>query len=89
MKYDIRHVIMTSGSLHSAATLSSPSSSIGFAVSPPSLCCPGSALADMLAPDLLSLCNGHHPGAAPAVVPQPDVHLVEHAAVSPVPLRVG
>ncbi len=38
-----------------------------------------------------SLCDGHpgHPGAAPAVAPHPDVHLVEPAAVALVPLRVG
>ena len=53
------------------------------------LCRPGPALADTLAPDPLRICNGHHPGAAPAVAPHPDVHLVEPAAVAPVPLRVG
>ncbi len=47
------------------------------------------AFADTLASDPLSLCYGHHPGVAPAVAPHPDVHLVEPAAVAPVPLRVG
>jgi hypothetical protein len=43
----------------------------------------------MLAPHPLSLGDRHHAGAAPAVAPHPDLHLVEPAAVSPVPLRVG
>ncbi len=68
-----------------------PDISSGLASSLPSLCCPGPALADTLAPDPLSFCDGHHLGAAPAVAPHPDVHLVEPgpAAVAPVPLRVG
>jgi hypothetical protein len=81
---------MTSNSMRSAVTLgSSGSSSSGLAASLPSLSCPGPALADTLAPDPLSLCDGNHPGAAPAVAPHPDVHLVEPATVVPVPLRVG
>ncbi len=80
---------MASNSMRSSVTLGSSSSSSGLAASLPSLCCPGPALADALAPDPLSLCDGHHPGAAPAVVPDPDVHLVEPAATAPVPLRVG
>ncbi len=36
-----------------------------------------SALADTVAPDPLSLCNGHYPGASPAVAPHPDVHIIE------------
>jgi hypothetical protein len=83
---------MTSTSLSSAATLGRADRSSGLAVSLPSLCCPGPALADStLAPDPLSLCDGHHPGVAPqaAVEPYPDVHLVESAAVAPVQLRVG
>ncbi len=54
-----------------------------LAVSLPGLSCPDPALADTLVPDLLSLCDGHHLGAAPAVAPHPDVHLVEPAAVAP------
>jgi hypothetical protein len=42
-----------------------------------------------LCPDPLSLSNRHHPGAALAVEPLPDVHIVEPAAVFLVPLRVG
>jgi hypothetical protein len=80
---------MTSTLMSSAATLGSAGRSSGLAASLPSLCCPGPALADTLPPDPLSLCDGHHPGAAPAVAPHPDVHLVEPAAVAPVPLRVG
>jgi hypothetical protein len=78
---------MTNNSMSSTATLGS--SGILVAVSLPSLSCPDPALADTLAPDPLSLCNGHHPGATPAVAPQPDFHLIEPAAVAPVPLRVG
>ncbi len=79
--YDIRYDIMTSTLMRSAVTLGSPGRSSGLAVSLPSLCCPGPALTDAFAPDPLSLCDGHHPGAAPAVAPHPDVHLVEPAAV--------
>ncbi len=56
---------------------------------PTSLCFPGPALADTLGPDPLSLCGGHHLGAASAVAPYPGVHLTEPAAVAPVSLRVG
>ncbi len=63
--------------------------SSGLAASLPSLSCPGPALADTLAPNPLSLCDIHHPGVAPAVAPHPDIHLVEPAAVAPVPSRVG
>ncbi len=82
---------MTIVSLRSwaAATLGSTGSSSGLAASLPSLSCPGPALPDTLAPDFLSLCDGHHQGVAPAVAPHPDVHLVEPAAVALVPLRVG
>ncbi len=80
---------MTITSMRSATTLGSADSCSGLAVSLPSLCYPGPALADALAPDPLSLCYGHHSGAAPAVAPHPDVHLVEPAAVAPIPLRVG
>ncbi len=47
------------------------------------------ALAETLALNPLRLCDGRHPGTAPAVAPHPDVHLIEPAAVAPVPLRVG
>ena len=80
---------MTSTLMRSATTLGSAGSSRCLTASLPSLCCPGPALADALVPDPLSLCDGHHPGAAPAVAPHPDVHLVEPAAVPLVPLRVG
>jgi hypothetical protein len=73
----------------SAVTLCSSGSSSCLAASLPSLTCPDPALADTLAPDPLSLCDGHYPGAAPAVAPHPNVHLIEPAAVAPVPLRVG
>jgi hypothetical protein len=44
----------------------------------------------MLSPDPLSLSYGHwhRPWAAPAIVPHPDVHLVEPAAVALIPLCV-
>ncbi len=47
------------------------------------------ALADTLTPDSLSLRDGHHPGATPAVAPRPNVHLVESAAVAPILLCVS
>jgi hypothetical protein len=80
---------MTSTLMSSAATLGSPCCNSCLTVLLPSLCCPGAALADTLAPDPVSLCDGHHLGAAPAIAPHPDVHLVEPAAVVPVLLRVG
>ena len=80
---------MTSGSLCSAAALGSPARSSSLTATLPRLCRPDPALADTLAPDPLRLSDGHHPGAAPAVAPHPDVDLVEPAAVAPVPLRVG
>ncbi len=55
----------------------------------PSICRPDPALPDTLAPDPARLFDSHHLRAAPAVASHPDVHLVEPAAVAPVPLRVG
>ncbi len=87
---NLRYDIMTSALLHLATTIGSAGRSSGLvALLPTSLCCPGPAFADTPAPDPLSLCYGHHPGAALAVEPHPDVHLIEPAAVAPVPLRVG
>ncbi len=80
---------MTSTLMSSAATLGSAGSSSSLAAALPGLSCPDPALADTLAPDPLSLGDGRHPGAAPAVPPHPDVHLVQPAAVAPIPLRVG
>ncbi len=67
--------------LRSAATLGCPGRSSGLAASLPSLrvSCPDPALTDALAHDPLSLCDGHHTGAAPTVAPHPDVHLVKPA----------
>ena len=84
---------MTRGSLRSAAALGSACRWSGLNVTLPCLCRPNPALADSdsdtLPPDPLRLSDGHHPGAAPAVAPHPDVHLVQPAAVTSVPLRVG
>ena len=76
----------------SAAALRRPRCISGHAATLPRLCRPGPAdpaLAEPLGPDPLRLSNRHHPGAAPAIAPHPDVHLVEPAAVAPVQLRVG
>ncbi len=70
---------MTSTLMSSAAALGSAGRSSDLAASLP----------DTLVPDPLSLGDVHHPGAAPAVAPHPDVHLVEPAALAPIPLRVG
>ena len=80
---------MTSSSLRSAAAFCSPCRRSGLTATLPRLCRPDPALAEPLCPDHLRLSDRHHPGAAPAVAPHPDVHLVEPAAVAPVPLRVG
>ena len=80
---------MTSGSLCSAASLCSLTRCSGLTATLPRLCRPDPALADTLPPDPLHLNDGKHPGAAPAVAPHPDVHVIEPAAVAPVPLRVS
>ena len=76
-------------SIRSAAALRRPRCGSGLAATLPRLCRPGPALTEPLGPDPLRLGDRYHPGAAPAVAPHPDVHLVEPAAVAPVPLRVG
>ncbi len=55
----------------------------------PRLCRPGPALAEQLGLDPLRFSDRNHPGAAPAVAPHPDVHLVDPATVAQVPLHVG
>ena len=80
---------MTGSSLHSTAAFCSPCRRSGLSATLPRLCRPDPALAEPLCPDPLRLSNRHHPGVAPAVAPHPDFHLVEPAAVAPVPLRVG
>jgi hypothetical protein len=68
-------------------SLCRPRCGSGLAATLPRLCRPGTALAELLGPDPLRLGDRYHPG--PAVAPHPDVHLVEPAAVAPVPLSVG
>ncbi len=85
MTYDI----ICKCSIRSAAAFGRPRCCCGFAATLPRLCRPGPAIAEPLGPDPLHLGDRHHPGSAPAVSPHPDVHLVEPAAVAPVPLRVG
>ena len=89
MDYDMTYDIIDRCSIRPAAASGSPSCGSGLAATLPRLCRPEPALADTLAPYPLSLRDRHHAGAAPAVAPHPDVHLVEPAAVAPVPLRVG
>jgi hypothetical protein len=76
-------------SIRSAAAWRRPRCGSGLAATLPRLCRPDPALAKPLSPDPLRLVDRHHPGAAPAVAPQPDDHLLEPSAVAPVPLRVG
>ncbi len=87
MTYDI----IDQCSIRPAAALGSPRCGSGLAATLPRLCRPEPALPQTLAPYPLSLRDRHHAGAAPAVAPHPDVHLVtvEPAAVAPAPLRVG
>ncbi len=89
--HDIKYDIMTSTLMRSITTLGSAGSCSCLAASLSSPCCPNPVLADTLAPDPLSLGYGQFPGpgAAPAIAPHPDVHLVQPTAVAPVPLRVG
>ena len=72
----------------SAAALAPPRRGSGLAATLPRLCGPDPALAETLSPDPLRLRDGHHPSAAPAVAPHPDVHLVEPATVAPVALCI-
>ncbi len=85
MNYDI----ICQCSIRSNAAFGRPRCGSGLTVTLPRLCCPDLALAEPLSPVPLRLGDRHHPGAASAIVPHPDLHLVEPAAVSPVPLRVG
>jgi hypothetical protein len=87
MTYDIIDLC----SIRPATSLGSPNCGRCLAVTLPRLCRPEPTFAETLAPYPLSLRDRHHhdAGAAPAVAPHPDVHLVEPAAVAPVQLRVG
>ena len=85
MTYDI----INQCSIRPAAAIGSPRCGSGLAATLPRLCRPEPALPETLAPYPLRLRDRHHAGAAPAVAPHPDVHLVEPAAVAPIPLRVG
>ncbi len=87
-RYERTYDIICQCSIRFAAALCSPRCGSGLAATLPHLCRPGPALAEPLGPDAVRLGDRHHPGAAPAVAPHPDVHLVEPAAVAPVPLRV-
>ena len=85
MTYDIVGLC----SIRPAANSGSSRCASGLTATLPRLCRSDPALAETLAPHPLSLSDGHHPSAPPAVAPHPDVHLVEPAAVSLVPGRVG
>ncbi len=89
MDYDMTYDIIDLCSIRPAATFGSPRCGSGLTATLPRLCHPEPALAETLALHCLSLGNRCHAGAAPAVVPHPDVQLAEPAAVAPVPLRVG
>ena len=89
MNYDMTYDIIDQCSIRPAAALGSPRCGSCLAATLPRLCRQEPALAETLAAYPLSLRDRHHAGAAPAVAPHPDVHLVEPAAVAPVPLRVG
>jgi hypothetical protein len=86
MNYDMNYDIIGQCSIRSTAALRRPRCGSGHAATLPCLCRPGPALAEPLGPDPLRLGDRHHPWAAPAVAPHPDVHLVEPAAVASVPL---
>jgi hypothetical protein len=89
MDYDMTHDIIDLCSIRPAAAFGSPSCGSCLAAMLPCLCSPEPALAETLAPHPLSLGDRHHAGAAPAVAPHPDVHLIEPAAIAPVLLHVG
>ncbi len=95
MIHDIIDQCSIRSNLNAALLVGRPRCCIrGLAATLPCLCRPDPALAEPLCrgcPDPLRLGDRHHPGAAPAVAPHSDVHLVEPAAVqvAPIPLRVG
>ncbi len=77
MHYDINYDIMVLNyvsSIRSTAALRRPRCGSGLAATLPRLCRPGPALAEPLGPEPLRLGDRHHPGAAPAEAPHPDVH---------------
>ena len=82
MDYDMTYDIIDSCSIRPPDAFGSPRCGSGLATMLPRLCRPEPALAETLAPHPLSLSDRHHAGAAPAVAPHPDVHLVEPAAVA-------
>ncbi len=77
---------MSSALLRSAAILGSAGSSRSLAV-----CCflvsAALVLLSLIRLLLILSASAIHLGAPPALAPHPDVHLVEPAAVAPVPLR--
>ena len=50
---------------------------------------PGPCLAHSLPPDSLRPLDRYRPGLAPSVAPQPEIHLVESAAVAAILLGIG
>jgi hypothetical protein len=80
MTYDI----IVQFSIRSAAALCRPRCGSGLAATSLVL-----LSLEPLGPDPLHLGDRQHPGVAPAVAPDPEVHLVNPVAVAPAPLRVG
>jgi len=50
---------------------------------------PSPCLADSILPGSLCLVDGHRPGLASSVAPQPEIHLVQSAAVPAIRLGIG
>ncbi len=71
MTHDI--IMIGQCSIRPAATSDSPCCGSGLAATLPRLCRLDPALAETLAPHLLSIGDRHHPAAARAVAPHPDV----------------
>jgi hypothetical protein len=53
------------------------------------LFCPSPCLADSILPGSLCLDDGHGPGLASSVAPQPEIQLVQFAAVPAIRLGIG
>ena len=50
---------------------------------------PFPCLTHLILPDSFRLINGHRPGLAPSVAPQPEIHLVNSAAIPAILLGIG
>ena len=86
ISYVISYVILEQTfSFHSSSSLSGCRLQAAFLC----LLCPFSCLTDSILPGSLRLVDGHRPGLSPSVAPQPEIHLVQSAAVPVIRLGIS